>query len=135
MVSSSPASRVSACAGRSAKSRTSARGWTWRRTRAAAAGSGRRQIRGSPSAAITSAIPVRLSPMPSAASAAAISSMECPAARSSRIRSRAASLAGAVFGPGLPEQEELGCPGPEVAHRGEQAGGGVAEPGGCLSGG
>jgi hypothetical protein len=38
--------------------------------------------------------------VPAAASAVAISSMECLAARSSRIRGRAASLPGAVFGPG-----------------------------------
>ena len=64
--------------------------------------SGRRHILGSPCSAITSAIPVRFSGVPSAASAAAISSIECPAARSSRMRGRAASLPGAVFGPGLP---------------------------------
>jgi hypothetical protein len=46
---------------------------------------------------------VRFSGVPSAASASAISSMECPAARSSRMRARAVSLAWEVFGPGLPE--------------------------------
>jgi hypothetical protein len=45
-----------------------------------------------------------------AASAAAISSMECPAARSSMIRARAASLAGAVFGPGLPVTKKSRAP-------------------------
>jgi hypothetical protein len=47
-----------------------------------------------------SAIPVRLSGVPSAVSAAAISSMECPAARSWMMRAWAACLAGATFGPG-----------------------------------
>jgi DDE superfamily endonuclease len=59
--------------------------------------SGRRLSLGRPSAVITSAIPVRFSGVPSAASAWAISSMECPAVRSSMIRGRAASLAGAVL--------------------------------------
>jgi hypothetical protein len=49
-------------------------------------------------------------------------------------------LAGGILGrgglrPRLGGPEELGCPGPEVAHRGEQASGGVAEPGGRLGGG
>lgn len=43
---------------------------------------------------------MRFNAVPSAASAAAISSMECPAVRSSMIRERAASLPGAVLGPG-----------------------------------
>jgi hypothetical protein len=59
---------------------------------------------------ITSAIPVRFSGVPSAASAPAISSIECPAARSSMIRGRAASLAGAVFGPGRPEAKNSRAP-------------------------
>jgi hypothetical protein len=36
--------------------------------------------------------------------------MECPAARSSMIRGRAASLAGAVFGPGLPVTKNSRAP-------------------------
>ena len=36
--------------------------------------------------------------------------MECPAARSSMIRGRAASLPGAVFGPGLPETKNSRVP-------------------------
>jgi hypothetical protein len=36
--------------------------------------------------------------------------MECPAARSSMIRGRAASLAGAVFGPGLPVTKKSRAP-------------------------
>ena len=40
----------------------------------------------------------------------AISSIECPAARSSMIRGRAASLPGAVFGPGLPETKNSRAP-------------------------
>ena len=100
-VSSSPARRVSARSGSVVKSRASARAWISRVAPPRSA-SGRRHSRGSPSSAITSAIPVRFSGVPSAASAAAISSIECPAARSSRIRARAASLPGAVFGPGLP---------------------------------
>jgi hypothetical protein len=48
--------------------------------------------------------------VPSAASAPAISSMECPAARSSMIRARAASLPGAVFGPGLPATKKSRAP-------------------------
>jgi len=59
---------------------------------------------------ITSAIPVRFSGVPSAASAWAISSMECPAVRSSMIRGRAASLAGAVFGPRLPAVKKSRAP-------------------------
>ena len=59
---------------------------------------------------MTSAIPVRFSGVPSAASAWAISSMECPAARSSMIRGRAASLAGAAFGPGLPVTKKSRAP-------------------------
>jgi hypothetical protein len=39
-----------------------------------------------------------------------VSSMECPAARSSMIRGRAASLPGAVFGPGLPETKKSRAP-------------------------
>ncbi|HEY3482939.1 MAG TPA: hypothetical protein VGL02_29005 [Streptomyces sp.] len=53
---------------------------------------------------------MRFSGVPSAPSAAAISSMECPAARSSMIRGRAASLAGAVFGPGLPVTKKSRAP-------------------------
>jgi hypothetical protein len=48
--------------------------------------------------------------VPSAASAAPISSMECPAARSSMIRRRAASLPGAVLGPGLPATKNSRAP-------------------------
>ena len=59
---------------------------------------------------MTSAIPVRFSGVPSAASAWAISSIECPAARSSMIRGRAASLPGAVFGPGLAETKKSRAP-------------------------
>jgi hypothetical protein len=59
---------------------------------------------------MTSAIPVRFSGVPSVASASAISSMECPAARSSRMRGRAASLPGAVLGPGLPAVKNARAP-------------------------
>jgi hypothetical protein len=59
---------------------------------------------------MASAIPVRFSGVPSAASATAISSMECPAVRSSRMRGRAASLPGAVLGPGLPETKNSRAP-------------------------
>ena len=73
--------------------------------------------------------------VPSAASVSAISSMECPAARRcSMIRGRAASLAGAVFGPGLPETKNSRAPARKSPDR-RQAGGGVAEPGGGLVGG
>ena len=109
MARNSPASRVSARPGSAAKSAASARAWISRAGPPRSA-SGRRHIRGSPSAAITSAIPVRFSGVPSAARAWAISSMECPAARSSMIRGRAASLAGAVFGPGLPVTKNSRAP-------------------------
>jgi hypothetical protein len=109
MASSSPASRVSARSGSVVKSSASARAWISRAGPPRSA-SGRRHIRGSPSAAITSAIPVRFSGVPSAVSAWAISSIECPAARSSLIRGRAASLAGAVLGPGRPETKNSRVP-------------------------
>jgi len=48
--------------------------------------------------------------VPSPASTWAISSIECPAARSSMIRGLAASLAGAVFGPGLPVAKKSRAP-------------------------
>ena len=75
-----------------------------------------------------------VSGVPSAVSAAEISSMECPAARSSRIRRRAASLPGAVRA-GLASGEELSCAGAEVPHRRHQGGRGVTEPGGGLGSG
>ena len=78
---------------------------------------------------ITSLIPVRFNAMPSRASTVPISSIEWPCARSSMIRARAASLPGAVFGPGRGSAKKSRAPpvGPEVAHRRVQARGGVAE--------
>lgn len=59
---------------------------------------------------MTSLIPVRFNPMPSAASSAAISSMEYPCARRAMIRVRAASLPGAVLGPGRASRKKFFAP-------------------------
>ena len=100
MVSGNPAMLVGHRVGSVVKSSGSARGSTSRLGPPRAV-SGRRHSRGIPRSAITSATPVRFSPSPSAASAVAISSIEWPSARSSRIRLLAASLAGARLGPGV----------------------------------
>ena len=59
---------------------------------------------------MTSLIPVRFNPMPSLASTAPISSMEWPCARRAMIRVRAASLPGALFGPGRASWKKLRAP-------------------------
>ena len=104
--SSSPASRVSARAGKAAKSMTAARGsWVSRPAVAGlalASGAGPRSSRPKPSSARICPTPVRLSGVPSARSRALISCTDRPARRSSSTRARARSLAGAVLGPGLP---------------------------------
>ena len=69
---------------------------------ALASGAGPRSSRPNPSSARTCPTPVRLSGVPSARSRALISCTDRPARRSSSTRARARSLAGAVFGPGLP---------------------------------
>jgi hypothetical protein len=79
-------------------------------SRAATGGFGRRQIRGRPASVITSLIPVRFNPMPSAASSAAISSTEYPCARKAMIRLRAASLPGALLGPGRASTKKFLAP-------------------------
>jgi len=66
----------------------------------AALAGGRTGSRGKPASASTSATPVRFSGVGVPASASAISLAECPARRSSMMRSRAAFLAGARVGPG-----------------------------------
>ena len=104
--SSSPASRVSARAGKTAKSMTAARGRPVSRPAVAglalASGAAPRSSRPKPSSARICPAPVRLSGVPSARSRALISCTDRPARRSSSTRARARSLAGAVLGPGLP---------------------------------
>lgn len=102
MANASPANRDSSRSGSAAKSTTPARGSRSRVGGTPRSVSGRRHSRGSPSAATISAIPVRFSGVCSAASTTAISSIDNPqVVRSPMIRSRAASLAGADFGPGV----------------------------------
>ena len=91
------------------KSASSARGSTSRRGPPRVV-SGRRHSRGSPCSEMTSAIPVRFRPKPSADSATAISSMEWPSARSSMIRLLAASLPGALLGPGVAVRKNSWAP-------------------------
>ncbi len=83
----------------SAKLTTAARrGWS--RKGAPRSPGGRTAKREKPASASTSATPVRLSGVEVPASASAISVAECPARRSSMMRSLAAFLAGTRVGPG-----------------------------------
>ena len=69
---------------------------------------------------ITSLIPVRFNATPSRASTVPISSIEWPCARSSMIRARAASLPGAVFGPGRGSAKKSRAP-PRLARKSRTA--------------
>ena len=102
MHNSRPACLVGTRSGHCSKSITPVRGSCSRRG-APRNASGRRHSRPKPSSAITSAIPVRFSVIPSRVSTRAISSIECPAERSSTIRACARSFAGARLGPGRAE--------------------------------
>lgn len=105
-VSSSPASRVVAAAGKWLKSMTLARGSFVSRPVVAglmlASGSGWRSSRPKPSSVRICPTPVRLSGLPSAASRRLISWIDRPSRRSWMTRPRAASFFGAFLRPGLP---------------------------------
>jgi hypothetical protein len=105
-VSSSPASRVSARAGKAAKSIIFVLGRRVSRPAVAglvlASAAGSRSSRPKPSSARISPTPVRLSGTFSAASWALISYTDRPCRRSAITRARAASFFGARLRPGLP---------------------------------